>query len=30
MDERVFCETAGNVSEDKMLEYVENQGSALQ
>lgn len=25
-----FCETVGNVSEDKMLEYVENQGSTLQ
>lgn len=25
-----FCETVGNISEDKLLEYVENQGSALQ
>lgn len=24
-----FCETVGNVSEDKMLEYVENQGNDL-
>lgn len=26
----IFCETVGNVSEDKLLEYVENQGSTLQ